>query len=128
MLPVSLLFPSSTPPQDAGFQFLSGGGTNTNLVVGKNVDNVQRQANLVDNFSLVRGSHQLKFGVDYRRLTPIYNSLRYSQSVVYDGVTGATGPAPGTVLSGIAKSVQVFAAAGPRYPVFTDSSAYAQDT
>lgn len=128
VLPVSLLFPSSTPPQEAGFQFLSGGGTNTNLVVGKNVDNVQRQVNLVDNLSLVRGSHQLKFGVDYRRLTPIYNSLRYSQSVVYAGLTGATGPPPGTVLSGIAKSVQVFAAAGPRFPVFTDLSAYAQDT
>lgn len=127
LLPFSLLFPPTTP-LDAGIQFLSGGGTNTNLVVGKNVDNVQRQVNLVDNLSLVRGSHQLKFGVDYRRLTPIYDSIRYSQSVVYEGVTGATGPSPGTVLSGIAKSVQVFAAAGPRFPVFTDFSAYAQDT
>ena len=126
VIPVSLLFPSSTPHQEVSFQFLSG--TNANLVVGKNVDNVQRQVNVVDNLSLVRGSHQLKFGADYRRLTPIYNSLRYSQSVVYEGLTGATGPSPGTVLSGIAKSVQVFAAAGPRFPVFTDFSAYAQDT
>jgi hypothetical protein len=124
--PDSLLFPNSTA--EAGFQFLTGGGTNTNLVVGKNVDNVQRQVNLVDNLSLVRGSHQLKFGVDYRRLNPIYNSLRYRQSVVYAGLTGSTGPSPGTVLSGIAKSVQVFAAAGPRFPVFTEFSAYAQDT
>lgn len=127
-IPDSLLVPSSTLSQEAGFQFLSGGGTNTNLMVGKNVDNVQRQVNLVDNLSFVRGSHQLKFGVDYRRLTPIYNSLRYSQSVVYTGLTGTAGPSPGTVLSGIAKAVQVFAAAGPRFPVFTDLSAYAQDT
>ena len=128
VLPASLLFPSSVPSQDAGFQFLSGSGMNTNLAVGKNVDNVQRQANLVDSLSLVRGTHQLKFGVDYRRLTPIYNSLRYSQSVVYNDITGAAGPAQGTVLSGIAKLVQVFAAAGPRFPVFTDFSAYEQDT
>jgi hypothetical protein len=125
VLPVSLLFPAST---EAGFQFLSGSGTNANLTVGKNVDNVQRQVNLVDSLSLVKGPHQLKFGVDYRRLTPIYDSLRYSQSVVYEGITGVVGPTPGTVLSGIAKSVQVFAAAGPRFPLFIDFSAYAQDT
>ena len=126
--PNSLLFPPLITPGDAGFQFLTGSGTNTNLVVGKNVDNVQRQVNLVDSLTLVTGSHQLKFGVDYRRLSPIYNSLRYSQSVVYEGITGAVGPSPGTVLSGVAKSVQVFAAAGPRYPLFTDFSVFAQDS
>jgi len=62
-LPPSLLFPTSVSPQDAGFQFLLGGGTNTSLVVGKNVDNLQRQTNLVDNLTLIRGSHQLRFGL-----------------------------------------------------------------
>jgi hypothetical protein len=127
-LPSSLLFPASASVEDAGFQFLLGGGTNASLVVGKNVDNLQRQINLVDNLSLVRGSHQLKFGVDYRRLTPVYDSLRYNQSVVYDGVTGEIDSPPGTALSGIAKSVQVFSGAEPRFPVFTNFSAYAQDT
>jgi hypothetical protein len=32
--------------------------------------NVQRQLNFVDNFSLTEATHQLKFGVDWRRLTP----------------------------------------------------------
>lgn len=32
--------------------------------------NVQRQLNFIDNFSLTEGTHQLKFGVDWRRLTP----------------------------------------------------------
>ncbi|HEV7377884.1 MAG TPA: TonB-dependent receptor [Pyrinomonadaceae bacterium] len=127
-LPSSLLFPSNASPEEAGFQFLLGGGTNSSLVVGKNVDNLQRQVNLVDNLSLIRKSHQLKFGVDYRRLTPVYNSLKYNQSVVYDGVTGVVASSPGTALSGIAKSVQVFAGADPRSPVFTNFSAYAQDT
>jgi hypothetical protein len=127
-LPLSLLFPPNATPEEAGFQFLLGGGTNSSLVVGKNVDNLQRQVNLVDNLSLVRKSHQLKLGVDYRRLTPVYNSLRYNQSVVYDGVTGTNASSAGTALSGIAKSVQVFAGDNPRSPVFTNFSAYAQDT
>ncbi|HEX8844610.1 MAG TPA: TonB-dependent receptor [Pyrinomonadaceae bacterium] len=127
-LPPSLLFPASATEQEAGFQFLLGGGTNASLVVGKNVDNLQRQVNVVDNLSLVRGAHQLKLGLDYRRLTPVYNSLRYNQSVVYDGVTGTNGSPSGTALSGIARSVQVFAGASPRFPAFTNFSAYAQDT
>ncbi|HEY5883496.1 MAG TPA: TonB-dependent receptor [Pyrinomonadaceae bacterium] len=126
-LPSALLFPSSAPNSDSGFQFLIAGGTNTSLVVGKNVDNLQRQMNLVDNLTLIRDSHQLKFGFDYRRLTPVYNSLGYNQSVVYDGISAAPG-IPGTVLSGFAKTVLVFAGAGPRFPVFNNFSAYAQDT
>lgn len=126
--PDSLLFPTLVTPKDAGFQFLAGSGTNTNLMVGRNVDNQQRQVNVVDSLALTRGSHQLKFGVDYRRLTPVFNSLRYSQSVIYDGITGDTGPSPGTILSGIAKSVQVFAGAEPRFPVFTNLSIYGQDS
>jgi hypothetical protein len=126
-LPLSLIFPSSVSPQDAGFQFLLLGGTNTSLAVGKNVDNLQRQINLVDNFTLIRGSHQLKFGVDYRRLSPVYSSLAYNQSVVYEGVTSTAGPLPGAALSGVAKSVQVFAGAHSRFPIFTNFSAYAQD-
>jgi hypothetical protein len=63
-LPESLL---SRPVNDAGFQFLLGQGANTNLVIGKNVNNLQRQLNIVDNFSLSRGQQQLKFGIDYPR-------------------------------------------------------------
>lgn len=117
-LPVSHIFPPATASEDAGFQFLSG--TTTNLSLGRNVDNLQRQVNLIDSLSVVHGSHQLKFGVDYRRLTPIYNALRYSQSVVFGSITEA--------LSGIANSVEVFTGTGPRFPVFTNFSAYAQDT
>ena len=126
--PAALLFPSSASPQDAGFQFLLGGGTNSGLEAGKNVDNLQRQINVIDNLSIVRGAHQLKFGADYRRLTPVYHPLKYGQSVVYSGITGEAGPASGTVLSGTAMSVQVFAGADPRFPLFTNFSAYAQDT
>ncbi|HEV2764534.1 MAG TPA: hypothetical protein VGV38_16255, partial [Pyrinomonadaceae bacterium] len=127
VLPFSLLLPSGA--SDAGFQLVIQGGTNSNLAAGEHVSNLQRQLNVADNLSVVRGSHQLRFGADYRRLAPVYNSLRYGQSVVYGGV-GRPGETQttGTVLSGRARSVQVFAGAGARFPVFTNFSAYAQDT
>ena len=127
----SLLFPAFA---DGGFQLILRGGINTSLVVGRNADNRQRQLNIVDNFSIGRGAHQLKFGADYRRLFPVYDSLNYNQSIIYAGVsntlgvsTGAPQP-PGTALSGLAESVQVYAGGDPRFPVFTNFSAYVQDT
>jgi len=128
----SLLFPAAFA--DGGFQLILRGGTNTSLVVGRNADNLQRQINLVDNFSIGRGAHQLKFGADYRKLFPVYNSLNYNQSIIYAGVSNAlvvsngAAPPPGTALSGLAESVEVFAGGGPRFPVFTNFSAYVQDT
>jgi hypothetical protein len=38
--------------------------------VGTRVANVQRQLNFVDTFSMTTGTHQLKFGADFRRLQP----------------------------------------------------------
>jgi len=116
----------SQPVNDAGFQFQLGQGANTNFVIGKNVNNLQRQLNVIDNFSLSRGQQQFKFGIDYRRLSPLYDSLDYNQRVVFAGI-GSTNPT-GSVLSGIARSVQVFAGAKPREPVFNNFSAYVQNT
>jgi hypothetical protein len=124
----SMLFSSTASHDSAGFQFLANNGANTNLIVGKNVNNLQRQINVVNNLSLTRGRQQLKFGIDYRRLYPRYESLNYSQSVVFNGIGVSGGSPAGSALSGIAKSVQVFSGAGPRQPVFTNFSAYAQNT
>jgi hypothetical protein len=48
------------------------GGYNIELEQGRS-SAVQRQWNLVDTVSLLVGRHQFKFGVDYRRLTPVVN-------------------------------------------------------
>ncbi len=40
------------------------------ISMGTRADNVQRQLNFVDTFSTVVGTHQLKFGADYRHMTP----------------------------------------------------------
>lgn len=37
---------------------------------GRNAANLQQQINIVDIVPLTRGSHSLKFGIDYRRLSP----------------------------------------------------------
>jgi hypothetical protein len=48
--------------------------------VGKNAQNVQRQINVVDNLSWQIGSHALKMGVDFRRLSPSFAPYAYGQT------------------------------------------------
>lgn len=67
------------------------------LAQGKNATNEQRQVDLVDNVSVVRGSHQMKFGVDYRWLAPIAGPVAYSQVPISFGLTGPTGLLSGQV-------------------------------
>jgi len=57
--------------------------------IGPSVRNVQRQVNLVDTVSVQSGTHDLKFGVDYRRLTPIFDPVPYSQSANFSTVASA---------------------------------------
>ena len=88
--------------------------------VGKNVDNAQRQLNLVDNLSLITGSHQLKFGFDYRRLSPIFGPWKYIQQARFSSVNRA--------LTGNTSSTLVTASPDRRVPFFTNFSAYGQDS
>jgi hypothetical protein len=122
----SLLFPPASAPGEAGFQFILRGGINSSLGVGRSVNNLQRQINLVDNLSVVSGAHHFKLGADFRRLTPTYGPLRYMQSVVFGDGT------PAGILSALTNArafqVRVVADAETREPVFTNFSAYAQDT
>jgi len=53
------------------------------LGLGAKSMNTQRQINIVDNLSAQRGSHSLKFGVDFRRLSPIYAPLPFNQQVFF---------------------------------------------
>jgi outer membrane receptor protein involved in Fe transport len=71
--PASALFPPRSPYSSRT------GEANVNFILDNNVmdvtngtlyANIQRQLNLVDTFAWTVGVHQLKFGVDYRRLSP----------------------------------------------------------
>ncbi len=63
--PDSIFFPSGSPYSSEHSQAVIDG-----VFDGTLYHNVQRQLNFVDTFSWVVGLHQLKFGIDYRRLRP----------------------------------------------------------
>ncbi len=98
-----------------GFLF-SGGGLAPGI--GDMGDEYQRQINIVDNVSLTSGVHQLRFGIDYRRLAPIFGPVAYSQTTFFFSQAD--------VLSGTASSVSINASQGAR-PLFDNYSFYGQD-
>jgi hypothetical protein len=113
----SLVFPILSSAQNSLYRFSLGG--NVSLSVGKDATNFQHQLNLVENISILAGSHQVKFGVDYRRLTPVYGQWKYKQSASFNGIVDA--------LTGIASSVAVQTQDRVGL-VFTNFSTYAQDS
>jgi hypothetical protein len=71
--PTSVLFPPASPysPDRGEAIFLFTAGANVmDVREGTEFANVQRQFNFVDTFDWIVGLHQLKFGIDYRRLRP----------------------------------------------------------
>lgn len=58
-------------------------GQNPLLSTGRIVENVQRQINFIDNISWQTHQHLLKFGVDYRRLTPRIIPHEYGQAALF---------------------------------------------
>jgi outer membrane receptor protein involved in Fe transport len=87
---VSFPLPNPYDAQNADLNVVVDSLVGNSIVVGKSVRNVQRQFNIVDNLSLQRGSHGLKFGVDYRRLTPIFSPALYQQAAFFSGVSSAS--------------------------------------
>ena len=57
--------------------------TNGFLQAGQGARNEQRQFNIVNSFSVQKGSHSLKFGVDFRRLSPLYRPAAYKQEAYF---------------------------------------------
>ena len=113
----SIFFPPAISRGDSMYGFSLGNGSS--FFVGRDVDNVQRQVNFVDNVSIIRGAHNLRFGIDYRRLLPVYGQRRYNQLASFNGVPGA--------LAGIASSVSI-ATQDEVSLSFSNFSAYAQDS
>jgi hypothetical protein len=62
-----------------GFAVNALGVNNSGLFAGASAHNQQRQINFVDSVSLQKGLHSLKFGVDYRRLSPRVIPSSYEQ-------------------------------------------------
>ena len=120
-LPDSALFPAGYTSANSLFEFyITGAGE---FAQGNFGISEQRQINVVDNLSLTKAGHQLKFGVDYRWLAPFASTFSYAQFVQFSGMTSA----PGGALSGSAIFGDTIAHL-PNALLSRNLSFYAQDT
>lgn len=110
--PDSILFPPFASSNDSAFTVFFG---SIGFTVGRISDNKQHQINLLDNLSVVKASHVLKFGVDYRLLTPSYAPYKSYNEVFVDPVTGLI-------------QFAYISASDSASLSFTNFSAYGQDT
>lgn len=78
--PSSYPLPDPYSVTDSLFQIFIFSLANPSFNVGSAEKNLQRQFNLVNSFSLLRGSHNLKIGIDYRILSPVTAPFSYAQS------------------------------------------------
>ena len=85
----SLPFPSPFTSQNAFFEFAIFSLRNNRLAAGKNERNLQRQINVVDTLSMQKGSHGLKLGFDFRRLSPLEDPSTYAQNAIFRNVLSA---------------------------------------
>ena len=115
----TLPFPSSFTARDAAFDFaVFTLGISGNLSAGASVHNQQRQLNILDSVSIQKGSHSLKFGVDYRRLSPRFDPFAYAQFNFFFDVPSAEA---GTGFSDVFSSLPVTF-------LFRNVGIFAQDT
>jgi len=115
----SALFPSFTSSREAGLNFNMTDGQAA-FILGAFISNLQRQLNVIDNASLVTGAHQIKFGIDYRRVFPKMAPRSYTLTAQFSNVSQVSTGRPGVSI--------VQSETTSREPVFTNLSLYGQDT
>lgn len=90
------------------------------LADGKVTRNLQRQINIVDDLSLQRASHSMKFGIDFRRLTPMTDPFEYLQEPFFFSVSSfQSGNPDGGIALGSSRSASF---------ILQDLGVFAQDT
>lgn len=116
----SVPLPSPYTTQNANLYFaVLALGTDYAWQVGKFGHDLQRQINIVDTLAVQRGSHSLKFGVDFRRMSPVSDPPAYGQEDFFYSVpTAAT----------TALDLSYVLAAGNVALLFRNLGLFAQDT
>jgi hypothetical protein len=115
----SLPFPSPFTQQNAELGFFVIGLQNGFTLLGPSGQNVQKQINITESVSIQKGRHSLKFGVDFRRLSPIFDPAGYSQTPIFLGVAAAVAGRP---------FVTTTTSTLPTTFLFRNLGSYAQDT
>jgi Carboxypeptidase regulatory-like domain/TonB dependent receptor len=118
--PNSLLYPPGASQQNSVFEFYGDFNPfGLKFISGDLGDNLQQQVNVTDNVSYVAGTHQLKFGMDYRRLNPENELVPYEAG--YEFVSLAN------VLANTVPEAYVVSRT-PSTLIFANWSLFAQDT
>jgi len=92
---------------------------NAAWMIGDEQSNLQRQFNLVGSVENVRGNHTLKYGADYRRISPSIDMRSSEVNRLFDGMDQAS--------TGIPTRVDLLHFGDPQNPVFHNLSLFAQD-
>jgi hypothetical protein len=114
-----MAFPPSFSEENSIFQFVAAINTrNRQLTLGRDVANVQRQINVVDNLSYQIRSHLLKAGLDFRRASPQTAPAVYMQQAAFADIQAALNLR--SVFIAVVASV-------PVHSTFRNYSVYSQD-
>jgi hypothetical protein len=93
-------------------------GVGQALISTQGGSNKGRQWNLIDTFSLVRGSHQMKFGIDFRRIESPLTPPAVAGAAIFESAT--------SVLTDTANVLSVYKYRDAT-PIFKEFAAFAQD-
>src|SRR5580658_3777694 len=118
--PDSALLPSGASPQNSAFAFFGDFNPHgLQFTTGALGDNLQQQINVTDNVSYVAGTHEMKFGMDYRRLHPENAIVPYQVQYIFNSLSN--------VLANTAPEAFVVSRT-PATLIFSNWSLFAQDT
>jgi hypothetical protein len=120
--PDTVLYPSFIQPNNSSFLFLADSAPyGLKFDIGASGNNLQQQINVTDNVSRVVGTHQIKLGMDYRRLNSESALSPYTAEYWFLSLPNA--------LNNTAPSATVLARNdGEAQLVFSNWSLFGQDT
>jgi len=117
----SVLFPVAGTQNNGFFAFFADFSPfGLAYQTGKNASNLQHQINVTDGVSRVFGNHQLKFGLDYRRLRPQIHAGTYFLEWEFFGLSAAVNNSPAAAF--------VVSRTPDTQLIFSNWSLFAQDT
>ena len=118
--PDSVLYPSGASPQNSSLIFFGDFNPfGLKFITGTVGDNLQRQINVTDNVSVIFGAHQMKFGLDYRRLSPENGIAPYQAQYVFGSLSN--------ILANMMPQAYIISRT-PATLVFSNWSLFAQDS
>ena len=115
-------FPAPYTTITSSFSISIDNLTNPGIGAGKGFENLQRQLNFVNSFSWSRGAHNIKFGIDYRRLSPLTSTFAYDQSDFFSDIPSTLANPPQMTDGYLLTSFNAAAL------LFHNVGAYAEDT